>query len=245
MVCGAACNDADLAQVLHLPHRERQPCIAFLRCRAAGAERVLQRRGLLVDLLEHVVRIAAFFCAGQVPIHMEHRMLSAFAVCVVYADALSVQNGDLLVLQKDHIARMAQQRRDVRCDKPFSILCADDERAVVSGAIEPFRLLIADHAQGIAAFQHAHGADERLTHIAGIQMVEQMRHDLGIGLAYKARPCAFQIAPERLMVLDDTIMNDRDAAFYVRMRVRVQVAGLAMCGPSRVPDTHTAVNRAL
>ena len=91
---------------------------------------------------------------------------------------------------------MTQQRRDIRCDKPLSVLCADHQRAVVAGAEKSVGFLIADHAQGVASLQHPHGADERTAHVALIEVVEQVGDYLGIRLADEACAGAFQISAQ-------------------------------------------------
>ena len=164
------------------------------------------------------------------------------AVGVVHADAVVIQYRDLLVLQENHVARVAQQRRDVRRDKALAVLCTNHQRAVVARAKQLARLPVAYHAQRVAALQHPHQADERGLHIALVQVVQQVRHDLGIGLADKHRALALQEFAQGGVVFDDAVMHHRNAVFEVGMRVRVQVAGLAVGRPAGVPDADAAVH---
>ena len=195
--------------------------------------------------LEHIMGIPALFRAGQVPVHVEYGMLPGFAVSVIHAYTLPVQNANFLVLQENDIARMTQQRRDIRCDKPLSVLCADHQRAVVAGAEKSVGFLIADHAQGVASLQHPHGADERTAHVALIEVVEQVGDYLGIRLADEACAGAFQISAQGLVVFNDAVMHHRDAALHIRMGMGVEITWFAMRGPARMTDADHTLHRAL
>ena len=140
---------------------------------------------------------------------------------------------------------MAEQRRNIRRNETLSVPGADDQRAVVACAVEDVRLLVADHAQRVAALQHAHGAKQRAAHIALVKMVEQMGDHLGVRLADEARAGALQISAQGFMVFDDAVVHHRDAALDVRMGMGVEVAGFAVRGPARVADADHALHRAL
>ena len=98
-----------------------------------GSRRFPSRFGLLVNLLEHIVRIPAFFSAGQIPIHMKDRVVTMIAIGVEYADPLTVQHGDLLILKENDVPGVAQQSGNIRCDEALAVPRAHDQRTVVAG----------------------------------------------------------------------------------------------------------------
>ena len=124
-----------------------------------------------MNLLEHIVRIPALFSAGQIPIHMKDRVVTMIAVGVEYADPLTVQHGDLLILKENDVPGVAQQSGNIRCDEALAVPRAHDQRTVVPGAVQVARFVVAENAQRIAALQHSHSPNECALHVAVIQPV--------------------------------------------------------------------------
>ena len=72
--------------------------------------------------------------------------------------------------------------------------------------------------------------------------IDQVRDDLGIGVGAKLPPLRLQRGPQFPVVLDDAVVDHRDAAGG--MGVGVGLAGLAMGGPAGVTDANRAGDRA-
>jgi hypothetical protein len=62
----------------------------------------------------------------------------------------------------------------------------------------------------------------------------EMRDDLGVGVARELHAVAFQLGAQVVEVLDDAVVDDRDPAARVGVRVRVAVVRRAMGRPSGV-----------
>ena len=166
------------------------------------------------------------------------------AVGVEYADPLTVQHGDLLILKENDVPGVAQQSGNIRCDEALAVPRAHDQRTVVPGAVQVARFVVAENAQRIAALQHSHSPNEGALHVAVIQPVQQMGNDLRVGLTDELRARLFQMAAQRRVVFNDAVMYHGDAALHVRMRMGVQVAGFPMGGPAGMADANSARNRA-
>src|SRR5574344_104629 len=67
-----------------------------------------------------------------------------------------------------------------------------------------------------------------------------MSNDFGVCLTAEYDTLALKPAFELRIVFDDSIMNDSDCAAYVCLRMCIDVARLAMRGPSRVSDSERA-----
>jgi hypothetical protein len=80
----------------------------------------------------------------------------------------------------------------------------------------------------------AHGRREALTEV----LLDEVRHDLGVGLALELMPARAELGAQLLVVLDDAVDDDRDLACAVVVRVSVFVAGPAVRRPARVPQPH-------
>src|SRR5208282_708587 len=70
-------------------------------------------------------------------------------------------------------------------------------------------------------------------------LLDQMRDQLGVSLGEELVPASDQFGAELDEVLDDAVVDDRDRAGFVRMRVFLRRA--AVCRPSRVSDSDVAL----
>ena len=196
--------------------------------------------GLLADFLEHEMGVAALFRRRRIPIHMIGRGRAPAAQRVVHPRALPPQHGDFLILQDNHIPGVGQDGGNIRGQIHFALAHADHQRPAQTHAINGVRLVFADHRQGVAALHAAHGLLHGLEHIALIQAVQQVRHHLGIRLADKLAALLQQMTAQLHVIFNDAVMHHRQRALHIHMRVRVQVAGLAVGGPAGVADAEAA-----
>src|SRR5215469_437449 len=69
---------------------------------------------------------------------------------------------------------------------------------------------------------------------------DELRHDLGVGLALEFMASGGELGFELLEILDDAVMNDRD--FLGSDRMRVGLRWHAMRRPARVADADQALH---
>jgi hypothetical protein len=82
-----------------------------------------------------------------------------------------------------------------------------------------------------------HGADEVARGVTALVLSrDQVDGDLAVGFAGELHARSFQLGPQRGEVLDDPIMNDRDLAGSVAMRMRIAAGRPAVGGPPRVAE---------
>ena len=190
------------------------------------------------------MRPAVLLGAGLIPAHVEQRMTARRALPVIHAHAASGDHPRLAVVQDEHIARMADERGNIRGDMSFPGICgkAHHQRALLPRAEQLFRLHLTQDRQRIAALQLLHGAKQGAFHVAVIQRAEQVRNHLRIGLADAGDA---QLSADVLVIFDDAVVHHGDLPPGVRMRMGVQPAGLAMRGPPCVADARAALRRTL
>src|SRR5262249_15483623 len=82
---------------------------------------------LLVNLLEHEMLEAALFSLDRIPVDALNLRLDLGALSVGDAHAGARQRDDLVIAQEEDVARVWQQRRNVRSDKIFAVAQADDD----------------------------------------------------------------------------------------------------------------------
>ena len=97
-------------------------------------DRLRDRVGLLVDLLQHESRVAGLLGGLFVPGYLLDLAGDPLAGRAAELDAAAAHGHDLVVVDQLHVARLAQERGDRRRDEVLSLAHADHERAVLAGA---------------------------------------------------------------------------------------------------------------
>ena len=191
MVGRAAADDVDAA------HRADGVLVQFqlrevdLAVLEARRQRVAHGGRLFVDLFHHEMLIAAFFGSLGIPLDGGGLVLDGFLVDVEKLDGVRRQARDLEVVDVVHRAGVLEQRRHVGRDDGAVFAPADDERAVLAHGVDDARLVGKQDAQCVGAAHMHHHAGDGVQRVAGrgagIVVVQQLGHDLGIGLRGKGK----------------------------------------------------------
>ena len=217
----------------------------------AAAEHALDDARLLVDLLVHEVGVAVGVVAGRVRLDYSRRLGGAPGVEGGRPESVGLDGGDLAVVQVHDLPGVADQRRHVGCREHLLVADAEQNRAAIAGNDQPVRPASIQHGQAVGADDALERPAHRFLEVRGLARVrqawaraclrcDQVREDLTVGLRGELRPVRDQLGPEFLRVLDDAVVHDRDRPAHVR--VRVNVARLAMCRPPGVPDAWSALH---
>jgi len=124
---------------------------------------------------------------------------------------------------------------------------ADDTRAARAGLTSCWSCK--GPVAGQALFCHTCGAIQppgqldrfRRLVAARQEIVDEMQHDLGVGLGVKHRALLFELLAQLAEILDDAVVDHGNA--LGRMRMRVIDGRLAMGGPASVTDAGGAIQR--
>ena len=116
-----------------------------------GADRCRDGGGLLVDLLEHKVGVAALFGGLHIPVCGQFFALHRLAELVIEADTLRRAHGHVPFFQHAVPAGILEQRRDIRSHKVFALTPAHDERAFPLDRKDSVRVVLEQHRQRVAA----------------------------------------------------------------------------------------------
>ena len=208
----------------------------------ARRDRLADGLGLLHDLLEHEVGVAALFRVADVPVDGVVLLFDLRAEGVVDDDPVGADDGDLAVLHIGHVARVLDDRRHVRGDEMAALAVAEQQRRVLARGDEALRQVGAEDAEGVGALDAVEHAVYRVEDAAAALVViaQQLRDDLGVRLRAEAHARGDEKALELDVVFDDAVVHDGDALVLAQVRVGVDVVGLAVRGPARVPHAHRA-----
>ena len=208
-----------------------------------------------MDLLEHVVPIAFLLGHHGVPGDSFRGALDLLVVLVEDLHGLLIGDGILTVFEIDDVARVRQERRNVRGDDVLVLAEADDQRRAMLRGDDRAGLAAVDHDQRVVAFQFLEGSFDRLDEVAGCLLpvagrgswqlasgngqrfqilFDEVGHNFRVRFGAELMSRRLKALLERQKVLDDAVVNDHDLAGAVAVRVRVVLIRLAVRGPARV-----------
>ena len=162
-------------------------------------------------------------------------------VAVEVGDRIAV-GGDhhrLVLAEFDSVAGVFDERRDIGADEHLAVADAEYQRSRAPGGHDRPRLVgVGENQREVAleAAQHGqHGGDEVAGGVtAPVLAGDQVHGDLGVGVAGESHAGGFQFVAQRRVVLDDPVVDDRDLAGGIAVRVCVAVRGPAVGSPAGV-----------
>ena len=139
---------------------------------------------------------------------------------------------------------MFEDRGDVGGDQPFPLPHPHDKRGAAAGGHQRVRAIGGEEAEGEAPAQ----APERFPHRpgqapAGEERFDEVGDDLRVGLGDEPVSLPLQSGLQFQVVFDDAVVNDRDPARAVPVRVGVFLGRPAVGGPAGVSDAVFPVER--
>ena len=209
----------------------------------ARADRVADCPRLLVDLLLHEAVIAALLGLDRIPLDAQRVTLHACAVAAEDRRALRVEQGDLAVLERHDHAAVREDRGDVGGDEVLALSEPKDARAsTLLGRDDAPRLALVDDGDRARTLEPRDGSAHRVEqrHATPALGVDQAGDDLGVGVGAELEALRPEFGSQRAVVLDDAVVDQRDRADPVR--VRVLLGRLAVGGPARVAHAGGAVD---
>ncbi len=232
-------NDAGLARV-HVQAAQVGDVEAVVETAAQGAG---DRVGLLGDLLEQVVLVAAGVVVGGVPVDGQRLLRGLAGVAAEGVEAVGLQDGQLAVLQVDDLAGVPDQRGHVGGGEHLLLADAQHDRAAQPGHHDLAGAVRVDDGDAVRADDALQRPPDGVLQRVGLLdgAADQVGEDLGVGLAEELDALALEALPQRVGVLDDAVVDDRDALVGRQVRVGVDVARHAVGGPAGVPDARRAL----
>ena len=179
-----------------------------------------------------------------VHVHGVHGAIGGAAFGVHDPDAGQLQVDDVAVFQVDDLVGGAGQGQRIGRQEVLVLAHAHHQRRALAGADHAVRFIAAEHGDGIGAMQAAHGLLHGLEQVAGVQVVDQVGDDLGVGLAFEDVAGGLQLGAQFVVVLDDAVVDQRDARLVIaqvrEMRVGVVRGRHAVGGPAGMGDAGEA-----
>ncbi len=142
----------------------------------------------------------------------------------------------------DDVPGMREHGHDVRGDVGGLLRSPDNQRTPRSRRDQTLRLFFTDHREGVAAADFLRGGTHGFgqVHSALQMLVDEMSDNLRIRLGLKGVTLFLQLLFERLVVLDDPVMDEH--ASVRSMRMRILLRRFAVGRPSGMADADKAVD---
>ncbi|MDR8760527.1 hypothetical protein FEP90_02211 [Burkholderia multivorans] len=202
--------------------------------------RVADRARLLEDFLLHEVAIRAEFDRAAVGADHADLALRERAVAIDDLHAVERQLADVAFLEEREAVGAARQRERVGREEVLAVAVADDERRTLARTDDGVRLVLVDHRDRVRAVQLLHRCAHGVEQVAAIQAVHEVRDHFGVGLRHEFVALRAQRVAQRLEVLDDAVVHERQRARR-EDRMRVVRDGRAVRRPARVRDARRAL----
>ena len=204
------------------------------------AHRVRDRLRRLVDLLEHEVRVAALLGLAHVPVDMDELGLDSRAVQRRHLGTKRRHRGHLSLTEHEHAFGVRDDGRDVGRDVELLLAQPHHQGCIEPCADQELGILGREHRQRVGAADPLERCADRGQEVALVVRLDEVRHDLGVGLGRELVPGLLQLLAQLGEVLDDPVVDHEDAAVAVRVRMRVDVGRPAMCRPAGMPDAEVS-----
>ena len=212
--------------------------------RDAAKDRFARGRRLLEDFLEHEVLVAGLLRHDRVPEHALRDFGNRPIEEVGELHARPRDHGHFLVAEEDDVARVAEDRGDVRRHEELAVAESDDDRRAVSDGDDLFGIVCRDQNQREEPTHQVQRTPHRVFEpvVFGFAF-DEMRDDFRVGFSDELVPLALQLVLQIEIVLDDPVVHDDNLAGAVPVRVGVLFGGPAMGGPARMPDAIFTADR--
>ena len=208
-------------------------------------DRLAERIGLLVDLLEHEVLVAALLGGLGRPLDQRLGSPAGHAIQARDLDAGRPDVGHVTLLEEDDPVRVGEDRGDVAGNEALLAVPADDQWHVLAGTHEAAHLPAVHDDERVGALDRAERRADGVGEVARIGLLDEVRQRLRVGLRGERVAPGLEPVAELPEVLDDPVVNDRDVARAVLVRVRVQVVRASVGRPAGVGQADRRVRGAV
>ncbi len=148
-----------------------------------AVERVGDGARLLENFFLHEVAVRAKLHGGGVGGDGAYFAFDGLVGAVDDPHLAQLQVGHIAVFEEDELVGGAGQRQRVGGEEVFVLTQANDQRRTVARADDAVRLLAAEYRNRIRAVQLLGSGLHRLEQIAGVEVIDQVGDDFGVGLA--------------------------------------------------------------
>ena len=177
------------------------------------AHAVRQTLRLLEDLLQHEVWITALLDLSEVDIHGLHLQFLLLTEDAEHMQVLSATDlSDVAVLQIHHLVGIFHDWTGIGTQEKLILANTHHQRTLLTGRDNLVRVALVDHSDGIGADHliegHLYGR-QQIQMLMFLDILDELHQHLGVCIAYELHALGLELLLQVGVVLDDTIMDDR------------------------------------
>ena len=195
---------------------------------------------LFVNLLVHVVAVVAAIGIARVGGDAKRGANGGLVLQIPHRDASRREFDEVSFLQDEEAVGNGSQRRHVRRDEVLANAEADHERAADAHGDDAAWVIGGNHGQRECTFKSARGLAHRVAQldlrVAAETVVHQMGDHFGVRVRLEPAPSFLELFAQAFVVLDDAVVDERNATAAGDVRVGIADRGDAVGGPARVGD---------
>ena len=244
---GAASHEDDAPGVekpLSVVHDARQDHVVRLGVDPAP-NAVHDGLGLLEDLLEHEVRIAALFELGDAELQLLDVDLALLVVeRYDLQRVVAIHDHYLAVIDIDDLVRIFHDRRRVRCQEKLLVADTDDHRAAAACRDDLILVALLHYGDSVCADHLLQclldGLQQRAV-VRRTDVFDQIDQYLRVSVALECVTVFDQRLFQHPVIFDDTIVDQGDIARIGVVGMGVDVVRFAVCRPTGVGDADRSV----
>ncbi len=204
------------------------------------ADGFLDAVGLLVDLLDHEMRVPPLGGGFQVPGDLRQLFGDSFSLEIIDFDRVPGENRDVSIFQEVHIFGVFEQGGNVRGDEVLSLANPDHEGAVLARSDQNIRTILVDDSQGVSPSHPFQGFVYRPQKISPVVEIDEMRNHFRVGLGFENDAVVLELILDFKVIFDDAVMDHRQGTGFIAVRVRVGIGGLTVGCPPCMADAHAS-----
>ena len=242
MISSATGNDENLIDIAHFlrsPVQLGEGDELAISVQATGHS-VAHSLGLFIDFLQHEMLKAALFSSLGVPINLENLLADGSAIDILHPHALSGHSRDFAVAHDEGATGVVNNSRNIGGNEVFALAQANNQRIILLSTNNLVRLILAHEHQGIGALDELQNLLDGLFKIAIILILQQMCHNLTIGLGQEDMTFGDQFLLQGQIIFDNAIVHNHEFAAAIHMRMRIAIGRTAMSRPTGVANAHGA-----
>ncbi len=243
MICRAAADDINRAQALQFFIRDAAGGEIYFTVLDDGIDRILYGLRLLMDFLEHKVRISALLGCLGIHGYFHGFLFDLFLIDVVESNLVRFENADFLITDVVYLSRVFQNCRNIGSKESLSLSDTDNHRRVLPRDKNLSRVFLEHDRKRISAAHTHHCMRNRMNRsqivLAQIEL-DQIDHNLGVRIGIELISVPEKLLLDILIVLDDAVVYADNRTVIADMRMRVVLGRLSVRSPSGMSDTAAA-----
>ena len=237
MVGGAAADDIDAVKAFDLLIGEFNVVqLDLVILSNSGGEGLAQGVGLLLDFLHHEVLVAALFCGVDVPVHMLEFLEDGVSVLIEESDAVRLDDSEFTVVHLVHFPGVVQDSGNVRGNVVALRADGHNEGAGAFDSDECVRVIGVENTEGVGALKHFYSFQNGLKEVAVVVFVQQHGDNFCVGVTVENIAFFLEVRLQGGKILNDAIVDHREAPGCTVVRMGVLVTGLAVGCPAGVAN---------